>query len=310
MAYPIVTLLAPVLSFAMIPRLSLKQVQNLKFSIFTLILLNAVLAIGEFSLSTRLWSVEFPEFGSEFRASALLGHPLSNALILAFLVPFFLEFKKLPYILTVFIVFLGLLATGGRSATVIMLTVLVLTAIYRFMIRNEPMPFWTRTQEIIYIPLVILVIVALGYIILETPIADRILNNLVVDESARARLDVFHVLGNMSAAEWLFGAEQSLLDSLTNIIGITVIENFVIGWIVQFGLIVALPVTISMLYFFATAFRHGNWSVKMGILVFLLVSITNNSLSSKTVALYILMQLVAITLIEKRFVQNVNLRAV
>ena len=48
------------------------------------------------------------------------------------------------------------------------------------------------------------------YIILFTSVGERILSKLYLDGSARARLDVFMILDQLSYFEWFFGAEDSL----------------------------------------------------------------------------------------------------
>ena len=71
-------------------------------------------------------------------------------------------------------------------------------------------------------------------------------------------------------------------------IGINVIENYLIGWIFTFGLVGTIPlflvVYVPLTYFAMT----GNLIERMSVFSFAVISITNNSLTTKTPTLLLL----------------------
>ena len=90
----------------------------------------------------------------------------------------------------------------------------------------------------------------------------------------------------MDMNEWFFGAGDFLKANLESLLGITVIENYIIGWIFSFGLLGAIPLLISVFLLPIKMVSNMQLNAKIAILTMLFVSITNNALSVKTMALF------------------------
>ena len=289
MAYLVDTMVAPLLALYLLSQLSITHKNKLLTLLAYLLFINSAIAILEFILGSTLISIEFSKF-SHFRSTALLTHPLNNALITAALAPILMNYTRIPYLIYFTVVTLALFAFGGRAATgIFILGVFILVApkIPAFIatgVRVSKMRF-AVIQALAFFASIFTVLV-----ITLTPIGARILSKLHIDGSAQARFDVFLILEQLSPKEWLLGASQSLLDNVRFYIGVGTIENYIIGWTVSFGVICTVLLFISCYKLpFRLVFGKNKVMGKVTIFIFLLVSLTNNALTAKTPALLLLL---------------------
>ncbi|WP_019276014.1 VpsF family polysaccharide biosynthesis protein [Vibrio coralliilyticus] len=287
MAYLVNTFLAPVLIVPLLAHLNDNQKSFLLKLIAYLILLNSLVAVMEYMLHFRLVKVDFQEF-SFFRSTAFLTHPLNNALITVSIALLVANKTKLPGFVYMLIVALALFAFGGRAALAIFICAVSVSF--------APMLWKAITQGIPDNKQKIALFMLIGYfafwagayLLVESGITERIASKLYIDGSASARLDVFYLIDQLSVREWIFGASHRLLESIELYLDIDVIENYLVGWIFTFGLVGAVPLFVTVfvpLGYFAVS---GNYIERVTILSFALVSITNNSLTTKTPALLLL----------------------
>ncbi len=246
MAYIIDTFLTPLLFLLLLSQLNTEECQRLLSLIAGLLLFNSILAVLEFVTSSRLVDVEFSSF-SYFRSTALLTHPLNNALITAGLTLLVFNKTRIPNIIYLATILLAMFAFGGRAALGILLFfsfIASLPYVFRFFTYGIDI---SKKQFAVMLFLLYFAIIAMGFVLIESGIAERIMNKLHVDESASARFDVFYLLEQLSPHEWLFGASDNLQSAIELYLGISVIENFIIGWIFSFGLICAIPLLLVLL---------------------------------------------------------------
>lgn len=287
MAYMIDTIFSPLVLVSLVISLNYKYKETLIRVMAYFIFINSLLAILEFILSKSIIPVEFSSF-SFFRSTAFMAHPLNNALITATLALALSDKTKVPPIIYISTALLALFCFGGRGsmgAFVIGLIVVSLPAFYQFLtigVKTSKMKL-AITQLIVFICVIFLI-----YIVLYTGISERILSKLYVDNSAQARFDVFILLDELSFGEWIFGASRQFLDNIFYISGVLVVENFFIDWILKFG----LPLAVLLIFGLLGLFMHlTQWKMPLMVMigVFILASITNNSLSVKTPAILFLM---------------------
>ena len=288
MAYLVDTMVAPLLALYLLSQLSTNHKNKLLTLLAYLLFINSVIAILEFILGSTLISVDFSKF-SHFRSTALLTHPLNNALITAALAPLLMSYTRIPYLIYFTVITLALFAFGGRAATgIFILGVFILIApkVPAFIaagVRVSKMRF-AVIQALAFFASIFTVLV-----ITLTPIGARILSKLHIDGSAQARFDVFIILEQLSPREWFLGASHSLLDNIAFYIQIDVIENYIIGWIVSFGIICTVLLFLSCYKLpLKIALGKNRNSAKIALIVFILVSLTNNALTTKTPALLFL----------------------
>jgi hypothetical protein len=287
MAYLVDTFLAPLLMLPIAIMLTLEQKKILLAYIAYLLFLNCLVAVGEYGLSTRLVDVEFSNF-SYFRSTAFLNHPLNNALITIAIIPLIFKSSRVPTIIYLGVSILALFSFGGRAALGIYLLALFfisLPVIYRFItvgVYMSKLRFSLLCLFSYFLVIIFFIVVA------ESGIADRIISKLHLDESAFARVDVFYLLEQMSLQEWFWGATENLKSAIEIYLGISTIENYIIGWIFTFGLVGAIPLLASLLFSLYFFFKNGDWLTKVSILGFFIAAISNNSLTTKTPILFFL----------------------
>ncbi|EPZ7320819.1 VpsF family polysaccharide biosynthesis protein [Vibrio mimicus] len=297
MAYMVNTFLVSLMIIPLISILNHSQVDKILKLVSYLILINSIIAIFEFLTNSRIIAVEFKDF-SYFRSSALLTHPLNNSLITVSLSLLLFNKTFLPGIVYILITLLALFSFGGRSALVIFVFVLFIyyfPQIWKFITSGVKV---NKKRVALFMLPGYLAILSFLMILINSGITERIMSNLYIDGSASARIDVFFLLEQLTVSEWIWGASHRLLESIELYIGINVIENYFIGWLFTFGLIGTIPLAMCVflpLYYFS---RNGDYSSKLSVLIFFLVGITNNSLTTKTPVLLLLFSVLYLNLIQ------------
>ncbi|RYU46109.1 hypothetical protein ERW49_10595 [Aliivibrio finisterrensis] len=284
MAYIIDTFLTPLLFLLLLSRLNENECQRLLSLVAGLLFFNSIIAIIEFITASRVVNVDISSF-SYFRSTALLTHPLNNALITAGLTILIFNRTRIPSIIYLSIILLAMFAFGGRAALGILLLfsfIASLPYVFRFFTHGIEI---SKQRFATMLCLSYFAIIAVGIVLIKSGITERIISKLHVDESASARFDVFYLLDQLSLTEWLFGASANLQSAIDLYLGISVIENFIIGWIFSFGLIFTIPLLLVLVILFGSLLLRAGGISYIAVPAFFLVSITNNSLTTKTPAL-------------------------
>lgn len=287
LAYLIDTIFIPLLLVPLIYRLSESSKHRLLTLLAYLLFLNSCVAIIEILLGKNIIAPPFESIFI-FRSTAFLAHSLNNALITAALTPLLMRYTRIPIAVYISVVVLALFAFGGRSALGVFLLgniLIVLPQLRVFLgkgIRYSKLKF-AYLQALIYFS-----VIALILILVLSPIGERILSKLYIDPSAEARLDVFILLEQLSASEWIFGASHGLLNDIAFYIGINVVENYLIGWVLNFGILGCIGLLFATFLVPLALVYRQEWLSKIALLSFMLISVTNNALTVKTSALMLL----------------------
>lgn len=296
MAYTLDTLLAPLICIPIVARLNLRQCTNFLKFMSILLLANSCIALIEFFLKQRVWDVEFSSFGIFFRSSALMGHPLNNALILASLALILSRYSKTGVTLYLTISAFALFAFGARASTAIFLSSIFITILWKsrnVKIKNSQL----NKLKTALVPMFAIAIFGISsYLLISTNIFDRIISNLTVDASAMTRIDVWSIIDAMSGSEVLYGAGSELSMNISDVIGVSVIENYLIGWVFSFGIVGCGLLILSFLMLLYRLFRLSDFYGKICIASFFIASLGNNSLSSKTPALFLVLTVVILNI--------------
>ena len=293
LAYIVDTLMVPALLALLLTEVSPANRARLFGLVVLLVLADGLIAIGE--SATRTLIIEpLIDLGREFRATALLGHPLNSSLISAPVILFATGFGRLSAgrLAAVLVLAAALMAFGGRAAAalaVVFLAVMLGTVVIRQLVRGR-MPL----QSLIAIPLILLIVpLAVSALWLTTDIAERLQNRLFFGPSAQARINLFNVFHFVTAKELWFGVSSRSVADLTEFIpNSNTIENFWVFMIVQMGIAMFVPYVAGMLAFLTHLYRRTTSTGRFAIALFMLVASTNNSLTSKTPALAVLVVLV------------------
>ena len=281
MAYLIDTIVSALLAIYILSQLTNEHKDKLLKLVAYLLFINAVIAILEFILGKTLVDVSFSSF-SHFRSTALLTHPLNNALITASLALLLLNKTKIPVFIYFTVILIALFAFGGRGAAGMFLAgfvIMTLPSSMRFFSAGIKM---SKLKFALAQAFFLLTLIAIILILTLTPVGERIISKLYIDGSAQARFDVFIILEQLSISEWLLGASASIMNNIEFYIGINVIENYVIGWVVSFGLFGTVLLFLSSFLISIKMIWRNDIYMQVSLLVLFAVSLTNNALTTKT----------------------------
>lgn len=273
-AFYVDSLIAP----ALLTVVLLSMPDHIKIRIFYLIiwflLMNAAIGAIEVLLSERL--IPFTIGGQietkrYFRATALLGHPLSNASATALALPsaVFLSPNRFVRVVTVFVFILGLLAFGGRMAFALSLSALMFLAIV-VTARNLLTGRFTDRQGILFILGMFIIPMFIVALMFLTNLGERFFGQFYWDESAQTRLDSIALISYMSWNRLLYGVPVADMDFLKESIhaGRT-IENSWILLILRMGLIAFVPFICTFFLVMLGLWRAVTVEGKIAMLMFL-----------------------------------------
>lgn len=285
MAYVVDTLLVPVMLFPIMFIFNQKQYKLIAKFLFILLAVNSFAAIYEFISGFQIFSFEYEEHWIYFRSTAFLSHPLNNALIVSFLAIFLYKYRFINPVFLFLLTSLALFCFGARTATFIFvcLSLFELIKIYVAQYRRKR---GFGFNEFLLLKIVVMgSVFILFYAIFYLNFGQRIFENLSLDNSARSRFDVFNVFQYLIFDEYLFGARPEFFDNIIFYTDNFVVENFVIGWFLFYGLVGSSFLIIAFYKFMFSIFSFSERPEKVAILAFLITSISNNSLATKTPAL-------------------------
>lgn len=257
--------------------------------VYVCFFLNASLAIIEKIIGASLLSDGSYYFKDYFRATAIYGHPLNNALIMGVLtVILFFSSKSTALKITVLISgLLSIICFGARGALVgVFLSIAANQVSTFFNLKKKKLDYTTAKKDLFYLG----IIAVIGFIIINfTGLGDRIVALAYVDSSAASRINAFSVLRGIDFSDLLWGFETSEINHFQHNAGVQEIENFWIQWILRFGLVATVFLAIFLFRFLYRMMAFVKKDIKITLLfVFVFVASTNNSLSTNTMALSIL----------------------
>ncbi len=256
--------------------------------------LNSFIGIAESLGRFRIFSYD-PSWSvmkeMSFRSSALLGHPLVNAIftLLALFITADARLKlwlKLP---AVAIMYISLIPFGGRTAFLFCtLSILFFCAIRAvdFYRKNS----LTVMQTLLFAgATLILPIVFFSsiFVLLNTNMGDRLLHHAVWDESAGARVLALKALNLMTNEELIFGISHAQIDEIAVKIGLAIptadIENPWLLLLMNFGAIFFVLWLLCTLAFVFRLLRGQTLGPMLAVIGYYVVASTENSFGRKDV---------------------------
>lgn len=259
------------------------QVRNILLVFF---LTNSLMAIAEKGLGFNfLEPVEGVGAGG-FRATALHGHPLNNALITVIILSFIFLSSVRYKMLLLFVGLLGLVSFGTRGALYAFgaLSLLYLVCINFFHIQTS-IASVKKGGNISYLFSMLLLAGAGYYFIVSTIYGERLRQASYLDISSQARVDILPIIEKFSPSQLIFGLSQANIDRELYQMDIPIIENFWIFWILRFGLLFAIMFSFFFIKFlFRQVKQYKPIEQFYLISIFLFTASTNNSLATSTIA--------------------------
>lgn len=251
--------------------------------------INGSIAILEFSTKTALVNVVY-ESSKYFRATALHGHPLNNALITVGIGLIYLASSaKIMGRLFVYIFGIAsLIAFGARAASLIFLTVGLYLTLPRSNVYWKEMFAFKVSIIVLFAGAVSFALFSgiLGGVDARIPTAD------LLDDSAMVRLDVWQVLAGFTPSDYLLGLPAEKLEALLWNARVDIIENYLLFYLFNYGVIASILLLFSICApFFAIigGLKGGLRNrICLAICAFMVLSATNNSLATKSAVLLII----------------------
>jgi len=266
-----------------------------------LLVLNALVALAEYAARQTL----VPRFAADtglvadagyFRASALLGHPLANAMITLALMPAAMLLAGWRRWAALGITGLALLAFGSRASLAALLTgaatALALTAALQT--ARGRYSYLQVTGGLLALMLAATAVVGT---VLASGLGERIFANLTWDNSANVRLVAPQALDHLDDFEWWVGVPPARIDEIALRLGLDprfeAIENFWIVLLMQFGLIGFIPFVVGLGAGLLHVWRQAMPPLQLALPVYLLVASGANTLAAKSVSLTLLFVVMA-----------------
>lgn len=284
LAYLIDTILAPILILVILFQINSGGLTRLLNTMSLLLLLNSTVAILEMVLKSNFFDSGY-QVATHFRSTAFMSHPLNNALVTVSLFPLLYDKSRISPLLYLLITTLALFSFGGRTAIAIFIVICFFIGKSNVVALIKQNRHKEVSLLVLYsiVPLALIIIV-----LLSTSVGERFFEKLYVDGSAQTRFDLFIILKDLTVEEWLFGAGEHIMNNIEFYVGVKVIENYLIGWLLTYGLIAAFLLFISSYIFIYILFKAGDFNVKVSALAFFAIAAGNNSLMTKTPALLLL----------------------
>ena len=256
-----------------------------------IILISSIMAIAEFFLKTHfiprtLYTVDDL---TSMRASGLFNHPLMLGLanVVAIPILFLTNWTRLTKAAALILLIFGIFSAGARAATIVAILAICAELIFANASRSR---FRNLLAERIMLIIGILILAPiLWFVASSLGLTERFQQEGLVDDSALTRLVIFRVFSLLDWNELIWGIGNFTLFKLS-IFGLNIgsVENSLIVYIFQFGIIGASLLVAALLYALFNLGRRTPLELKIAIFAFLVVAFANNTLSSKSPALLLI----------------------
>ena len=267
---------------------TLPQRRFLGNALLVVIVLSSVMAIAEFFSKRYFLPQDIVVYAgaTSFRATGLSEHPLALGLYNAVAIPilFLTTWSRLLRTTVIVILVIAIFAAGARIAAISAVSMIALALIFvkRPQLDMRSLIF-TRALLIvgffILVPIVWLIASYVG-------LTDRFQQEGLTDDSAMARIIIFQVFSYMDWNDLIWGVGNFSLYKYT-IFGANIgfVENSLIAYVFQFGLIGAACLIGALLNAFFALGKNTELPLKLALLTFTAVALSNNTLSTKSPAL-------------------------
>ncbi len=271
---------------------------NLARALHAALIVNAALGLAEYLLGFRYTPYVAGEFALEddWRSTALLGHPLSNALAMgSYLIVLALGGgRDLPTPLRALAFALSLasmIAFGGRASLVLSLLVVGATWAMRGagVLSGRRVDLRVVAAAAAATPILVVALIELY----ASGFFDQMLERFVNDRgSAKARLIMLGFFKALSWTEIILGPDVGKIQAMQNVEGVEYgLESFFVAYILTYGAIVACFFFVGVACLIREIVRASRPAALAPIIFFFTVAATSVSLSAKTTAFGILVAL-------------------
>lgn len=226
---------------------------------------------------------------SEFRSTALLSHPLLNALITSTLMSFFLisPYKIKIKLSLWFLGYLAILCFNTRAAIVgnalLFVSYFLYTCIYNKKI--------TAKQKRLFMGTGAIFAVTATYLLQAGLIGGRLMENgLFDDTSAQVRVDIWSIFDYYRLTDFMLGVDMRTYNEMMFTANLIATENFWLDWLFKFGFAFLVPFVLLYGIFLKNRYSdYNSFETLFTIGTFILLASVNNSLSTSILPVFILL---------------------
>ncbi len=283
------TFTLPAVMYLLLRDISNDQRLPLSRLIHVLFAINTVIGLSEFLLGFRLTPlhVEGEVLEQEWRSSALLGHPLANALLTGCYMIMLLksgddDLSKPMRAAALILATAGMVVFGGRAATALLVLVVLYISAVRFgrILLGERFDTRSVIMSLLLVPVAGLLLIILS----NAGFFDQFVGRFVDDEgSASTRVEMFELFKYINWYDLLLGPDPRQITTLMNQYGLLYgIESFWIAMMLLHGLIVSFMFFAALFFFCREVIMSANRGAFLVFVYFFAVASTSLSLSAKS----------------------------
>lgn len=248
--------------------------------------------IGIFEAATHIRLLPYHNDELTFRPTGLTDHPLTLGMMCATGIGF-VALARWPIWArsgAIFLLFVGAAASGARFS--LLLAAAEILALVIFVPWPQLSPRHARQAK----AAVLIATLGLGAMLVAVLFAGGFLNRFgdtIFDENAAARVTVYRVFEFTGLKELLFGADLNAIVKIVNEeLGLPFIESTPVYLIYQLGLPLALAFAALIFWVFGRMLRGAPRTAWIATAIFFLTALSNNTLSSKTPVVAIVLVLI------------------
>lgn len=292
------TFVLPAIMFLLLSDISDEQRRNLALLVHALFAINALVGLAEFLSGFRLTPlyVEGELLEAEWRSSALLGHPLANAILTGCYMILLVKggARDLPRLLRPLAFVLataGMVVFGGRAATAFMIMALLALMLKRTagILRGDRFDTRSLLTGLMMVPVIAIAIIVLQ----QGGFFDQFLNRILDDEgSASTRVEMFELFKHLNWYDFLLGPDPRQIATLMAQYGLLYgIESFWIAMMLLHGVIVSFLFFIALYLFCREVVMSAGSGAFIVFIYFFAVASTSVSLAAKSPVFAIMVML-------------------
>ena len=283
------TFVLPAIVFFLFQDISEERRRRLALLVHALFAINALLGLAEFLLGFRMTPlyVEGEVLEAEWRSSAMLGHPLANAILTGCYMLLLVKggARDLPAILrpvAFVLAAIGMVVFGGRAATALMIAAMLILALKRAVEILRGDRFDTKS---LLAGLALMPVIALALIVLQqSGFFDQFLSRIVDDDgSASTRVEMFALFKHLNWYDFLLGPDPRQIATLMAQYGLLYgIESFWIAMMLLHGVVIAFLFFFALYFFCREVVISAGGGAFVVFAYFFAVASTSVSLSAKS----------------------------
>lgn len=242
---------------------------------------NVLIGVVEFGTGWRLGvHGELAELvTADWRSTALLGHPLANALMTGCYIMILMlgggqDLRGIWRPAMIVLQFVGMVVFGGRTSLVLLLlfaAILLTLRGFRFL-GGTRISLRTLTWRLLMLPLGLIAVATLFHLGFFDKFIERFVND---NDSANARVRMLELFSGFTTEELLFGPQQDHLAYLVRVFRLEFgIESLWVAFSLYYGVIPAMVFFGAVLFFLFSVMSH---CLKRGWIIFLYFFLVNST---------------------------------